>query len=118
MNTAALSLTTDLFGIYEMDESGMVFYYKGETRVSPNHSAPTIVGRNFFDDIAVFQNVSEFQRRFKNFIAGSHASDDFKFNFHLPEKVLEGRVKMMRVRERQNDKSNDLVIVDIRQVLI
>lgn len=118
MNTISLPASPTLFGIYEMDAAGTVFYHKSEMGKLPDQNAPSVVGLNFFDEVAAFENIKEFQRRFKNFLADSHVSDNFNFDFQLQEQILNGRVRLMRVRERQNDESSDLVIVDIRQVLI
>ena len=58
----------NLFGLLELDTAGTVLY----SRIDRDGDAggvvaPDITGRNFFSDVAPFQNVEEFHRRLDNF---------------------------------------------------
>ncbi|MGI9034751.1 MAG: hypothetical protein ACR2GD_01815 [Pyrinomonadaceae bacterium] len=106
----------NLFGVYELDASGAVLYYKGTNdRQADDSATANLTGCDFFDEIGCFQNVKEFQRRFKNFAADSHPADTFDFNFYLNEQALPVKVKMVRVRERHDSENTNLIIVDIRK---
>lgn len=117
MNTTISDHTSqNLFGVYEMDAAGTVFYHKAIAGNRADESVPSLIGHNFFDEIGVFQNVKEFQQRFKYFVNNSHPADGFNFDFQLPEKVLGIRVRLVRVRETQDDQTSNLIIVDIRKL--
>ncbi|MGI8468977.1 MAG: hypothetical protein ACR2N3_11065 [Pyrinomonadaceae bacterium] len=103
-------------GVYEMDAAGTVVYHKSMTDSRTNESEPNLIGRNFFDEIAAFQNFMDFRRRFKCFVGDSHPADEFNFDFYLREQILEIKVKLVRARERQDNKNSNLIIVDIRKV--
>ena len=109
-----------VFGIYEIDMSGTVCYHRTPAAVMTDKqvslpSAASLIGHNFFDAIAPFSNEGELQYHVRRFIKDSHSTDEFRINFHCQEQILEGRVKLARLRERENNSDRSLIIIDIRK---
>lgn len=116
MSASPYLTSFNLCGIYEMDTAGTVLYHRSPNGSQTDAAAANLTGRNFFDELANVQNFGEFQRHFKYFISDSHPTNEFKISFRFRENVLESRVKLVRVSERENNRSSSVIIVDIRQV--
>ena len=115
MNAAPYLTSQNLCGVYEMDIAGTVLYHKARAGNPAEEPLQNLKGRNFFDELAHLQNFTEFQRHFKYFVSDSHSTNEFKISFQFDEQILESRVKLVRVSERENNVSSSLFIVDIRQ---
>ena len=115
MNTASNLTPQNLFGVFELDSAGTVLYYGARGERNLVELKLNLVGRNFFEEAATFENVSEFQRRFERFVGDSSPTDNFNFSFRSRENVTKAKVMLLHVRERDFDKSADLIVVDIRK---
>ncbi|MCA1624783.1 MAG: hypothetical protein LC768_00965 [Acidobacteria bacterium] len=115
MDTVSNLTPHNLFGVFELDSAGTVMYYGKRNDGNLLESKPNLIGRNFFEEAATFENVLDFQRRFKRFVSDSFSTDNFNFSFRSREDVTEAKVMLLHVRERDFDKSINLVIVDIRK---
>jgi photoactive yellow protein len=99
MNINSL-LTPVPYGLLELDEAGMILYYRSENKglfVTPESE---IVGRNFFTDIAVVAEAGEFQKQIKEFRRSHTPARSFTFTFALKHRRLPVRVLLTRVHER------------------
>lgn len=110
------SLTSPLFvGIFELDSAGTVLYSR------QSHPCPLVkrenplVGQNFFENIADFENVPAFRHKFKNFFYSGHSTENFNFECRCRNKCYPVRVLMLRASEKNNNSSNEFVILDIRR---
>ncbi len=105
----------ELFGLYELALDGTVLFYKANAgNDSPTMSAG-LVGRNFFTEIANFENVAEFRRRFENFIEGRQSVDNFTVKDSRCESQKHLRVMLVRLGEAGCDGRKKFVLADIRQ---
>lgn len=108
--------SNNLFGIYEIDTSGTVCYHRMPSATADIQTPPvSLIGHNFFDAVAPFSSEGELQYYVRRFIKEAHPTDEFKINFHYQEQILEGRVKLARLRERENNADRNLIIIDIRK---
>jgi hypothetical protein len=115
MNGDSQLTPENLQGVFELDLSGTVVYCRNPVSGTPADSKENLIGLNFFEEIASFNNGKEFQRRFSRFISEAQPTDHFDFSFRLEEKESKVKVMLVRVCERSYDNNSDLVIVDIRK---
>ncbi|HVF56211.1 MAG TPA: hypothetical protein VM934_08670 [Pyrinomonadaceae bacterium] len=101
-------------GLFELDESGRVIYYKPERDAAP--VATEIVGCNFFDDIASIKQSRELQEIIKNFTHSHQPAQNFNYAFdsnnHPPMPV---KVLLARIHEQSSQGNSESVFVHIRK---
>ncbi len=118
MNFSSHLAASDFAGIFELDSAGTVLYTRYLRISEPfNENTENInpVGQNFFEQIADFENVTEFRRRFKNFVGSRQSAENFLFECRFTDESVPVRVMMMRARETNETKTADIVILDIRK---
>ena len=87
----------ELLGLFELDDAGKVLYYREEVEGEPGGTLPDFVGRNFYNEVAGFENVEEFRRCVTEFRRSATAADSFESecrygDFDLRLKVLLARI--------------------------
>lgn len=115
--SARLLAEQNLFGLFELDDAGTVLYSRiepdGETRtVAP---VPDVAGRNFYEEVAGFENVEEFRRRVTQFTLSASPADNFHFDCRYEDDALPVRVLLARIRERVDHERTKSVLVHIRR---
>ena len=110
-----INTTSEIYGLYELDASGKVMYSKVGSGGYSANTANTLVGQNFFDEIAPFKNIEEFRRRFRYFAQSSDSAQKFYFTCQFDEQPVEVKVMLTHICEREYDASSKLIIVDIRK---
>lgn len=104
-----------LFGLFELDAAGTVLY----SRVEPEGDAPAVrpdfAGRNFYAEVAPFENVEEFRRRVTGFAQGVSPAHTFSFDCRYGGDTLPVSVLLARVRERTCGERTRSVLVHIRK---
>ena len=116
MNLAPALSAKDLGGLFELDAEGTIVYSRLRKNRNWLESEPCAVGCNFFDEIAQFENVEDFRRRFRYFVKGSNSIENFNFDFRFAENAVPMRVMLVRVTEHGRKERAALVIVDIRKI--
>ncbi|MGC2235721.1 MAG: hypothetical protein WA584_06145 [Pyrinomonadaceae bacterium] len=116
MNLMPALASKDLGALLELDAEGMVHYSRLRRNKELFEIEPDAVGHNFFDEIAGFENVDEFRRRFRYFVKGSNSIENFNFDFRFEENEVPMRVMLVRVSENGYDENTRLIIVDIRKI--
>ena len=111
MMSASLLTVQELLGLFELDNAGKVLYYRMESPVT----SPDMTGRNFYDDVAPFENVEEFRQCVTDFTRGAKAADSFDFDCHYDGSDHPVRVLLARICERVNRNNTKSVLVHIRQ---
>lgn len=109
--SASLLTGEELFGLFELDEAGMVLY----SRIEPDGTGPDMSGRNFYEEVAPFENVAEFRRLVTDFAHGASPADSFKFDCQYEDCVHPINVLLARIRERLNHNRTKSVLVHIRK---
>lgn len=113
--SASLLTGEELFGLFELDEDGTVLYSRIEPDGEPGGTAPDVSGRNFYDEVAPFENVAEFRRHVAEFTRGVGPADSFKFDCRYDGCVRPVKVLLARIRERMNHDRTKSVLVHIRR---
>jgi hypothetical protein len=116
MNLTQTLTSKDLGGLFELDADGKVLYSRLRRNMETFEPEPGVVGCNFFDEVAAFENVEDFRRRFKYFVKGSNSTENFNFDFRFEQDAVPMRVMLVRVSETENNENANLVIVDIRKI--
>ena len=116
MNLVPVLSAKDLGGLFELDTEGTVVYSRLRKNKDWYETEPGVVGCNFFDEIAQFENVEDFRRRFRYFVKGQNTIENFNFDFRFQENAVPMRVMLVRVSENGQNERSDLVIVDIRKI--
>ena len=115
-NESSLHLTpSNLCGIYELDSDGKITYCRSNYNYGISNLNENLIGGNFFE-IAGFENVESFRRRVKLFSQSSNSTEDFSFDCRFSESVSKVKVRLVRISEREPERSSKMVIVDIRKV--
>ena len=104
-----------LFGLFELDPAGTVLYSRIEPEVRSDGAPPDVSGRNFYEEVAPFENVEEFRLRVSQFASGASPADNFNFNCRYDDCALPVRVLLARVRERTSQSRTKSVLVHIRK---
>ncbi|MCY0725565.1 hypothetical protein OVW19_27900, partial [Klebsiella pneumoniae] len=73
------------------------------------------VGRDFFLDVARFENRGDLRRHFRNFITSARSVDNFAFDCVVGGEVVKTKINMTRAREYDYDHTDGIVILDIKQ---
>jgi hypothetical protein len=111
-----LPLTSPIFvGIFELDSAGTVLYSRQSQTCPLVEKTKTIIGQNFFENVANFENVPDFRRRFKNFFYSGHSTENFLFECRSNNESYPVKVLMLRASEKNDNQSNEIVILDIRK---
>ncbi len=104
-----------LFGLFELDSDGKIIYSRDFSKLGFAATNVALVGRNFFDEVAPFNNVEEFRRHFKYFVKSDQPTENFIFDCQYDGAVISVKVKISQVSEREFDERKNLFIVDIRE---
>jgi hypothetical protein len=111
VNTVSTTQQT-MFGVFELDTMGTIVY----SRPANGQQPQSIVGRNFFEDVAPFKNISAFRRHIDSFARNDHRVESFNFNCQFDEvDTLPIKVMLVRISEREQNERTKLTIVDIRR---
>lgn len=104
-----------VFGLYELSGDGTVLYSRSRGELGLSDASNEVVGRDYFHEIAPFDNTKDLKRHFRRFLTDNRASDTFLFDCLLDNEVVRARVFMTRAYEVDHDHTGGIVILDIRQ---
>jgi hypothetical protein len=108
------SIETELFGLFELDTTGIVLYHRIDPMTEPCTGSPGIAGRNFYDEVAPFENREDFRRCVTQFTLGEKSADSFDFDCHCGGSAQPVRVLLARIRDGMNPDHTKSVLVHIR----
>ncbi|HEY8560586.1 MAG TPA: hypothetical protein VIL74_09445 [Pyrinomonadaceae bacterium] len=114
MNLATCLTRTNSSGLFELNNDGTVRYSRLRQNNELINADPEMVGHNFFEEIAGFENVRDLRRIFNNFVKSNKFTDNFVFDCQFPNETIRVRVMMVRAFENSYPKPADIVILDIR----
>lgn len=114
MNFASYLTAGNSSGLFELNNDGTVLYSRFRRNNELLNAERDLVGQNFFDEIAVFENARELRRIFNNFVKSNKFTDNFIFDCRFPEETVRVRVMMVRAFENKYPNPSDIVILDIR----
>ena len=112
--STSLNTTQTPFGLYELDPEGTILYHRAEPGGQPRGGGAEQVGRNFYDEVAAFDNAGELRRRVEGFLRGGGYAENFDFTCRAGGDALPVRVMLARVRERSDLGSTKAVLLHLR----
>jgi len=112
--TASVIAAQKFFGLVELGSDGTVLYSRIE-RDDRHYPTANITGRNFFNEVAPFLNVAEFQTCLDSFTRSSQQANSILFTCQYEDGPMQVKILMARVRERAADDVTKSVLVHIRK---
>jgi photoactive yellow protein len=86
------------YGVIELDPSGSVLIYnKAEETLSGKDSA-SVIGKNFFREVAPCTSVKNFEGRFIDFLSSEAESETFKFTFLFPKRTTKVSIAFVKTK--------------------
>ena len=114
MNFATYLTANNASGLFELNNDGTVLYSRLRQNNRLLNASQEMVGHNFFEEIAGFENVRDLRRIFNNFVKSNKFTDNFIFDCQFTEEIVRVRVMMVRAFENSYPNPADIVIMDIR----
>jgi hypothetical protein len=99
-----------------LDAAGNVIYSRVEPDGNRAAAPPDVAGRNFFAEVALFENAEELRQRIEGFTRGGGHADNFHFDCRFGGDSLAVKVLLARVRERTGGNQTKSVLVHIRKI--
>src|ERR1044071_8684833 len=107
--------TQELLGLFELDAAGKVLYYRKDLAGEPGGTSMDIVGQNFYNEVAGFENIEEFRRCVTEFTRSATAADSFEFECRYGEFGHRIKVLLARIRESVNQNNTKSVLVYLKR---
>ena len=104
----------ELLGLFELDDTGKVLYYRTDLG-EPNGTSSDIVGHNFYNEVAHFENVDEFRHCVTEFIRSATAADSFEFECRYGSTAHRVKVLLARIYESVNRRNTKSILVYLKQ---
>jgi photoactive yellow protein len=101
------------FGLLELDAAGTVIRYSPAAEQHSPVSPQDILGRNFFTEVAPYNQVSEVKSRFLSFMANGDTVQKFSIICPSDEKNVKIQIMLARVTERLEQGRERLALVRI-----
>ena len=113
----SVSLTTaqELLGLFELDDAGKVLYYRKDLAGEPGGASMDIVGHNFYNEVAHFENVDEFRRCVTEFTSSATAADSFDFECRYGSSAHRVKVLLARICESVNRENTKSILVYLKR---
>jgi hypothetical protein len=105
----------DLFGLFELDSTGTVLYHRVDPPSESSTAPLNIAGRNFYDEVAPFQNTKEFKEFVTEFTDSEKFADSFNFECQCKDNDQPVRVLLARICEAASPTSTKSILVHIRR---
>jgi len=113
--SVSLMTAQELLGLFELDAAGKVLYYRMDSAGEPSGTSPNIVGRNFYNEVAGFENVEEFRRCVTEFTLSDTAADSFDFECRYGDFAQRIKVLLARICESVNRNNTKSVLVYLKR---
>jgi len=114
MMSISMMTAQELLGLFELDDAGKVLYYRMDSAGEPSGTLPDIVGRNFYNEVAGFENVEEFRRCVTEFTRSATAADSFHFECRYGDIAHRRKVLLARICESENRRNTKSVLVYLK----
>ena len=101
------------FGLFELDAAGTVIRYSPASETAPTFEARDIWGRNFFTEIAPFEQVVGFRLRFHSFMENGQAVERFTTTFAYGQQNIKVQIMLAHITEKSDEGRKRLALVRI-----
>jgi hypothetical protein len=113
--SVSLMTAQELLGLFELDDTGKVLYHRADLGGEPSGTSPDVVGHNFYNEVAHFENVEEFPRCVTEFISSATAADSFDFECRYGGSVHRVKVLRARICESVNPKNTKSILLYLKR---
>jgi len=113
--SASPTTEQELLGLFELDDAGKVLYYRKDLGGEPSGTSPDIVGQNFYNEVAHFENVEEFRRCVTEFTRSATAADSFYFDCRYGGSAQRVKVLLARISESVNRENTRSILVYLKR---
>lgn len=114
MNVASNLTAENSSVFFELNNDGTVLYSRFRQNDQLLNADDDLVGHNFFDEVAGFENAGDLRLLFNSFVQSRKFSDNFDFECRFAEKTVTVRVLMVRGFENKYPNQASFVLLDIR----
>jgi photoactive yellow protein len=112
--STAIFAKPKFFGLLELGADGTVLYSRNETNGGPR-CVESVVGRNFFYEVAPFLNVREFQQCVENFIRSSQRANSIAFTCEYDDGPVMVKILMARISEKCAYDVTKSILIHVRK---
>jgi hypothetical protein len=113
--SVSLMTAQELLGLFELDAAGKVLYYRMESAAEPSGTSPGIVGRNFYNEVANFENVEDFRRCVTEFTRSDTPAHSFDFECRYGNSAQRVKVLLARICESVNRANTKSILVYLKR---
>jgi hypothetical protein len=110
-----LTTAQELLGLFELDDAGKVLYYRKDLAGELGGASIDIVGQNFYNEVAHFENVDEFRRCVTEFRRSATAADSFEFECRYGSSAHRVKVLLARICESVNRENTKSILMYLKQ---
>lgn len=103
-------------GLFELDDDGMILYYRADEKDNPKIPTSDLVGHNLIKDFTALAQAAEFRDHLNNFRQSRAPADSFHLNFPLEDGWLKVKVLLAHIREQSENGAADSTLVHIRKI--
>jgi len=103
------------FGLFELDPTGTVLYHRVDPETDAQTAPLNIAGRNFYDEVAPFENAEDFRQHVNEFTESAKFADSFNFECRCEGNGQPVRVLLARIREAADPEITKSILVHIRR---
>jgi hypothetical protein len=102
--------------LFELSDSGTVLYCRTNAEEQLNGTSQDAVGRDFFDEVAPFENTEELRPLLKRFVRSNFPSERLTFTCRIKNQIVPAKIMLVRVSEQSGGERGKTTIVDIRKI--
>ena len=102
--------------LFELSDSGTVLYCRTNLDQQLNGISKEAVGRNFFDEVAPFENAEELRPLLNRFVKNDYSTERFTFACRIKNRIVPTKIMLVRLAERSGGEGVKTTIVDIRKI--
>jgi hypothetical protein len=113
--SVSLMTAQELLGLFELDDAGKVLYYRMDSAGESRGTSPDILGHNFYNEVAGFENVEEFRQCVTEFTRSATAADSFEFECRYGGSAQRVKVLLARICESVNPNNMKSVLVYLKR---
>ena len=114
MNGSAMT-AQEILGLFELDDAGKVLYYRKDLPGEPGATSEDIVGHNFYNEVAHFENVDQFRRCVTEFTRSATAANSFDFECRYGNSAHRVKVLLARICDSVNRNNTKSVLVYLKR---
>ncbi|PYS69327.1 MAG: hypothetical protein DMF69_17350 [Acidobacteria bacterium] len=106
----------DLFGLFELDEDGVVLYSRMEEQGAKTTTQTKWIGTNFFEVVGAFDTKDQIRAQITSFARSSTAAASFQASFKGESEYFPVKILLARIRDRISIERTKSVLVHIKKI--